>query len=91
MGGGGRNANHISEAFRIDIVHKLMCFWSTNCSGFDQTHISFMREEIVPPSKLIMNKFVPPKEGLFIRFLLFNGEGLLCLTSIVKDSCVRLV
>ena len=61
--------HHISEAFRIDFADKSMFlrsktkppFFSVR-GGFDQTSFFFViRGVIVPPSKLIVKKVVPPK------------------------------
>ena len=71
--------NHISEAFRTDVVNKSMLLRSKTKSHvfsirwrFDQTSF-FMRGVIVPPSKLIVTSICSPK----VLFLLVgvNYEG----------------
>ena len=69
--------HHISEAFRIDFVHKSMLLRSNAKSPFfsirgrfDQTSF-FIREVIVPPSKLIVTNICFPK----FFFLFFKLEG----------------
>ena len=65
--------NHISEAFRIDFVHKSMLLRSTTKSpclvfgGGLTKHRFLIRGVIVPPSKLIVKNKCPPKVFCFIR------------------------
>ena len=62
---------HISEAFRIDFVHISTLLRSSakppifSIGGrFDQTSFH-MRRVIVPPSRLIVKMFSPPRRGVF--------------------------
>ena len=74
--------NHISEAFRIDFVNKSMLLWSktkppfVSIRGGLTKHMFVIRGVIVPPSKLIVKKEIPPKGFLFLvrGGLLFRGE-----------------
>ena len=60
--------HHIYEAFRIDVINKSMLlrsktkppFFSIR-GGFDQTSFFLIRGVIVPPSKLIVKTYFPPK------------------------------
>ena len=65
--------HHISETFRIDFVDNPMLLRSSTKPPifsigrrFDQKEF-LMRGVIVPPSKLIVNIFFPPKGGFLIR------------------------
>ena len=70
--------NHISEAFRIDVVNKSMLLRPKTKphvfsirGRFDQT--SFMRGVIVPPSKLIVTNNCPPNIYIYIYIYIFRG------------------
>ena len=72
--------NHISEAFRIDVVNKSMFLRSTTKppivsirGRFDQTS-SFMRGVIVPPSKLIVTNICSPKVFFLLGGVNYEGD-----------------
>ena len=71
--------NHISEAFRTDVVNKSMFLRSTtkppffSIEGrFDQTSF-LMRGVIVPPSKLILTIICPPRGGFLLGGVSYEG------------------